>query len=333
MLRIAILGSGFMGGTHARAFAAIPDVQVVGVSSRNVEKAAALAAEVNAKPFDDALALATHPDVDAVSITLPTHLHTEYAIAALNAGKHVLLEKPMALTLQECDAMIEAATRSGRIFMLAHVLRFWPEYIAVAELVQSGALGKPLSAMAWRHLTHPAWSDWFNDATLSGGAVLDLHIHDLDALNWLFGAPKSIYARGQRGASGGYDHAMSIVDYGDVCAVAEGSSLMPAGYPFSMLLTVRCERGVVEYVLRAGGEQVDSVEAGQNSLLVYRPGEPVQTLACTPGDPYALEIEAFVRAAQTGIAPANGTPEQGRLAVQTALAARRSIETGEVVHL
>jgi predicted dehydrogenase len=203
----------------------------------------------------------------------------------------------------------------------------------VANLVQSGALGKPQSAMAWRHLTHPAWADWFKDAALSGGEVLDLHIHDLDALNWLFGAPATIYARGTRGPSGGYDHAISLVDYNGVSAVAEGTSLMPAGYPFSMLLTVRCEQGVVEYVLRAGGEQVDSADAGQNSLLVYRPGEAPQPLACTPGDPYALEVAAFVQAAQTGVAPANGTPQQGRLAVATALAARQSIETGAVVTL
>ncbi len=331
MLRVAVLGSGFMGGTHARAFAALPDVKVVGVSSRSAEKAGALAATVGAQPFDDALALATHADVDAVSITLPTYLHAEYAVAALKAGKHVLLEKPMALTLEECDAISAAAAQSRGILMLAHVLRFWPEYIAVADLVQSGALGKPQSAMAWRHLTHPAWADWFNDASLSGGEVLDLHIHDLDALNWLFGAPASIYARGTRGPSGGFDHAISLLAYNGVNAIAEGTSLMPAGYPFSMLLTVRCEGGVIEYVLRAGGEQVDSADAGQNSLLVYRPGQPPQPLACTPGDPYALEITAFVRAAQSGVAPANGTPAQGRLAVATALAARRSIETGAVV--
>jgi predicted dehydrogenase len=100
-----------------------------------------------------------------------------------------------------------------------------------------------------------------------------------------------------------------------------------------MLFTVRCEGGVVEYVLRAGGEQVDSVDAGQNSLLVYRPGEAPQKLECTPGDPYALEIAAFVEAAQSGVAPENGTPAQGRLAVATALAARNSIESGTVIAL
>ncbi len=320
-----------MGGTHARAFAAQPGVQVVGVSSRNAEKAGALAAEVGAQPFADAMALATHPDVDAVSVTLPTYLHTEFAVAALDAGKHVFLEKPMALTLAECDAIVAAAERSQGILMLAHVLRFWPEYMAIVALVQSGALGRPQSAMAWRHLTHPAWSDWFNDASRSGGAVLDLHIHDLDALNWLFGAPRTIYSRGARGPSGGYDQAISLIAYDGVNAVAEGTTLMPAGYPFSMLLTVRCEGGAVEYVLRAGGEQVDSAEAGQNSLLVYKPGEPPQPLPCVTGDPYAVEVAAFVQAAQTGVAPANGTPAQGRLAVATALAARRSIETGEVV--
>jgi len=86
MLRVGVLGAGFMGGTHARAFAKLPDVQVLGVSSRSAEKAAVLAEEVGAEPFTDAMALTTHPQVDVVSVTLPTHLHEEYTVAALNSG-------------------------------------------------------------------------------------------------------------------------------------------------------------------------------------------------------------------------------------------------------
>ena len=134
MLRVGVLGAGFMGGTHARAFAKLSDVQVLGVSSRSADKAAALAEEVGAEPFTDAMALATDPQVDIVSVTLPTHVHKEYTVAALNAGKSVLLEKPMGLSVEECDAMIAAADQSDQILMLAHVLRFWPEYVALVDL-------------------------------------------------------------------------------------------------------------------------------------------------------------------------------------------------------
>ena len=115
MLKVGILGAGFMGGTHAAAFAGLPDVQIVGISSRSAEKAAALAAKYGAEPFVDALKLATDPRVDVISNTLPTQLHKDLSIAALNAGKHVLVEKPMGLSVAECDEMIAAAEKSNRL--------------------------------------------------------------------------------------------------------------------------------------------------------------------------------------------------------------------------
>ena len=208
MLKIGILGVGFMGGTHAAAFAGLPDVQIVGISSRSGEKAAALAAKYGAEPFADAFALATDPRVDIISNTLPTQLHKDLTVAALNAGKHVLVEKPMGLSVAECDEMIAAAKQSDRLLMVAHVLRFWPEYVAIADFLKTGALGKPLAATAKRLVGPPRWSDFFLHPEWSGGGVLDLQVHDLDTLNWLFGTPKTVYARGQRSPeSGGWDLA------------------------------------------------------------------------------------------------------------------------------
>jgi predicted dehydrogenase len=262
-----VLGAGFMGGTHARAFAKLPDVQVLGVSSRSADKAAGLAEEVGAEPFTDAMALATDPQVDVVSVTLPTHVHKEYTVAALNAGKSVLLEKPMGLSVEECDAMIAAADESGQILMLAHVLRFWPEYVALVDFVKSGELGKPLAATASRLSGRPTWGDWFTNPEWTGGAVHDLQIHDLDTLNWLFGTPKSVYARGQRGAPGGWDHVLTLVDYGEVGCLAEGSVMMPDGYPFTMTLRVLCEKGTVEFTFRAGGTGVETGTGSGTGLM------------------------------------------------------------------
>src|SRR5918911_42516 len=128
-MRIGILGSGFMGGTHARAYAKVPGVEVVAVSSRHLDKAEKLAREVGARATIDDRTIVEDPTIDAISNTLPTHLHPQSTIAALNAGKHVLLEKPFALTAPECDGMIAAANASGRILMVAHVLRFWGGYV------------------------------------------------------------------------------------------------------------------------------------------------------------------------------------------------------------
>lgn len=334
---IAILGSGFMGGTHARAFAKLPNVRIAGIWSRQLDKSRALADEVGSVAWENVHELINSPEVDAVSVTLPTFVHREFAVAVLQAGKDLLLEKPMALTLDDCDAIMAAAQASKGIFMMAHTLRFWPEYEAAVALAKSGALGKPISAVAWRHTAQAAWSPWFGDASLSGGAVVDLHIHDLDVMNWLFGVPTSVYSRGTIGLSNGYDQALTTLDYGATRCFVEGNGMMPEDYPFSTYLSIRCERGVIEYTVRAAGEQVDSANQGQNALLVHETGKSTRQLHpgvdLPAGDPYEREAAAFVAAVQTRVVPEGGQPKTGRLAVQTALAARASIERDAIVRL
>jgi predicted dehydrogenase len=230
--------------------------------------------------------------------------------------------------------MIAAAKRNNRLLMVAHVLRYWPEYVALAQLVRSGALGKPISATARRLAGPPRWAELYLHPEWSGGEVVDLQIHDVDALNWLFGAPKTVYARGQRSPeTGGWDVALTLIDYGDVKAFAEGSAMQAPEYPFTMGLSVLCERGSVEFTFRAGGVQADTRDQAGTSLVVYEAGKAPRTLPFTPGDGYANEVAAFVECVRSGRPPADGTGEQGRLALATSLAARKSIETGQVVGL
>ena len=126
-MRVGILGSGFMGATHAHAFAKQPDVQIVAVSSRSQSKAEKLATEVGAAATIDNMAIVNDPSIDAISVTLPTHLHVEYTISALRSGKHVLLEKPFGLTVDDCDQIMAVEATTDKHLMLAHVLRFWPD--------------------------------------------------------------------------------------------------------------------------------------------------------------------------------------------------------------
>ncbi len=329
-MKVGVLGSGFMGGTHARAYAKLDNVEVVRVSSRSLEKAQALANEVGAEATTDDMAIINDSSIDAISITLPTHLHKQYTLAALQAGKHILLEKPFGLTVADCDAMIEAHQQTDRHLMIAHVLRFWPEYIKLVETVQSGALGKPLSANATRLSVPPGWADWFHEPEMSGGAVLDLMIHDIDALNWLFGEPKTIYARGHEAKPGLWNHIHTIIDYGEAEGFIEGSEFMPADYPFTAALKVLCEKGTVEFLFRAGGVSVEM--AGTNTLEVYEAGN-AYTLEAEGGDLYEAQIAYFVDCVRNNKAPEVGTPQQARLAVRVANAARESLETGQIVTL
>jgi predicted dehydrogenase len=329
-MKVGVLGSGFMGGTHARAFAKIPDVQIVAVSSRSLEKAQKLAQEVGARATTNDKEIIEDPSIEVVSNTLPTHLHREYTIAALNAGKDVLLEKPFGLTVADCDSMMGAHQQSGRLLMIAHVLRFWPEYKALVELVHSGALGKPLAAMATRLSVPPGWAQWFDDPALSGGAVLDLMIHDLDALNWVLGEPKSIYARGQQAKPDLWNHIHTIVDYGETQGVIEASEMMPADYPFACSLKVLCEKGVAEFMFRAGGVSVEM--GGGSRLTIHEPGRAYQP-AVQPGDLYEHQTAYFVDCVRAQRPATMGSPEQARLAVKMANAARASLETDAVVSL
>ncbi len=329
-MKVGILGSGFMGGTHARAFATLPDVQIVAVSAQHLEHAEALAREVGARATTNDLEILSDPAIDAVSITLPTHLHREAAILALQNGKHVLLEKPFALSVADCDAVIDAQRTSGKQLMLAHVLRFWPEYVTLVDFVKSGQIGKPLAATATRLSAPPGWAQWFRNPALSGGAVLDMCIHDFDVLNWLFGTPQTVYARGQQAAPDLWNHVAATVDFGAVSGTVEGSHFMPPEFPFTSSLRVVCEGGAVEYAFRAGGATVTN--PGGSSLTVYEPGK-ASALPVQAADGYVEQIAYFVECVRADRAPERGTPEQARLAVRTCLAARESMETGQVVRV
>jgi UDP-N-acetylglucosamine 3-dehydrogenase len=327
-MRVGVLGAGFMGGTHARAFAKQPDVQIVLVSSRSLDKAQALAKEVGAAATTDDMEIVNDPSIDAVSITLPTHLHVEFAIAALRAGKHVLLEKPFGLNDSDCDRMIAAEATAGKHLMVAHVLRFWPEYEVLVEMARGGKLGEPLAAVATRLSVLPAWAGWFADPAMSGGAVLDLMVHDFDALNWVLGTPTSVYAQGHQAAPGLWNHIHGVVNYGAAHAFAEGSEMMPKDYPFSCGLRVLCTRGALEFSFTAGGTSVEM--GGRSQLAVYEPGRAYLADVAS-ADPYERQVEYFIGTIRENRPPTKSGTAGARLAVKVANAARRSLETGEVV--
>jgi predicted dehydrogenase len=332
-MRVAVLGAGFMGSTHGRAYHAMPDVEVAGIYAHSGRRAEPLAAELETTWTDDLGVLLADPTIDAVDVCLPTPQHRTASEAAIAAGKHVLLEKPLALTRDDADALVALAEATDRVFMIAHVLRFWPEYVELARIVHSGELGRPLSAVATRRQTFPAWSDLFSRSDLTGGAVVDMMIHDYDALNWLFGQPTAAFGRGHHNLrSGGWDQVQVLIDYGDASAVVDGGMMMPESYPFSSSFQVLCERGAIEYHFRAGGRSVE-MGAGVNDLILYpAEGEP-RKLTVAQADPYVAECSYFVDCVRSGMPADRATPHDARLAIQVALAARAALEGGaQAIH-
>ena len=327
MINVAILGAGFMGGAHAANYKALGDrIRVKTVCSRTLEKAARVAETVGAEATTNLEATIGDPEIDAVDICLPTPLHRTAAERAFDKGKHAFLEKPIALTPGDADAIVSAAERSGKILMVGLVLRFWPEYVELQRLLAAGELGVPRAVSAFR-LSPPAdWNDWMADRAQSGGTPVDLMIHDFDQANWLLGRPRSVYASEP---SPGHVHA--VVEYDGACAVVEGSMAMPRSYPFSSSIRVLCEGGVAEYAFSAApveGEGNIGASSSARGLRLYPAGGEPATVDVESADPWGPEIEEFVSCLEQGRAPSQGTGEQARLALLTSLAAARSLASG-----
>jgi predicted dehydrogenase len=141
--------------------------------------------------------LLADPNIDLVDVCNPTHLHPETAIAALRAGKHVLVEKAIALEPRDADAMVEAARQAGRLLMVAHVLPFFPEFAYAARVIRGGDFGRVLGGHFKRVIARPDWSAEIGDAAKTGGPAVDLHIHDTHFIGLACGVPAHVFAVGR----------------------------------------------------------------------------------------------------------------------------------------
>ncbi|HEX6972105.1 MAG TPA: Gfo/Idh/MocA family oxidoreductase, partial [Limnochordia bacterium] len=211
-MNIGIVGIGFMGTTHYKAALSLTGARVGAIVTRDPKKKTGDWRHIRGNfgegggvqdltgvtVYDRLEALLADPSIDLVDLCLPTRLHPSAAIQALEAGKHVLVEKPIALTLEEADRMLDAATRNQRRLFVGQVLRFFPEFALIKRLAESGEYGALLGLHLKRVISKPDWGsgDWFSRAEETGGPVIDLHIHDADFVQYLFGMPDRIGAGG-----------------------------------------------------------------------------------------------------------------------------------------
>ena len=323
-MRIAVAGLGFMGSTHLKALKNIPSATLAAVVSSDERKLAGDLSAIqgniggpgekfdfsNIARYTTLDAALADPNIDAIDLCLPTDLHASATIRALEAGKHVLIEKPMALTAAECDAMLAAAERTGRVLMVAQVLRFFPMYTALADQLRSGALGPVRSALFRRRCAAPAWSKWLTDRDRGGGGVYDLLIHDIDMCLHLFGEPQAISATGFEDLPQGIDILDAWLHYDSI----EGAVTVTGGwhhrkaYPFSM-----------EYTVITHGGTLDFSSAGRPPKL-YLPDGSEQELTQSAKDGFEAELEHFVACAAAGKQSEICPPHQSAAAARLALA-------------
>lgn len=270
MIKVGIIGLGFMGHTHYQIYKQHKDATIVAIADHresrlrgewwdiggnigDMERKREDLSGINT--YKDPYDLINDPNVELVDICMPTDLHKDLAIAALKAGKHVFLEKPMARTAEEAKELLNVANRAKTFFMVGHCIRFWPEYEVTYKLIKSGKYGKVKEVFLRRVANPPTFADqnWFMKGKRSGGAILDLHIHDVDYILYLLGKPKKIWAWGDKGPSGMIDVVYSSYEYpNNVHASIIGGWVYHAPFPFNMEFCIRTEKATFVYDMLSG---------------------------------------------------------------------------------
>ena len=341
MIRVGLIGAGFIGRNHYNQYEKLSDrSRVVALCDKEAKRRAGDWSHVggnlgdlrgtqrdlgDVKPYVRWQDLVADPDVDLVDICCPTPLHKEIVLAAFQAGKHVLCEKPMALTVEDCDAMLAAAAKARGKLMIAQCIRFWPEYVYLKKVFDDGRFG-PLKALHLRrHAATPDWTldNWNLDPKRSGGAILDLHVHDVDYALHLLGKPRSVYAQGYRRRGEAVDRVHAAWHYRpDQVVQIEASWDIASAFPFNMGFTAVFEAGAVVWDMNTA-----------KPLTVYTPQADPDTPELTGDDAYFAEIDCFLGCIEHGEDPEITTPQESRDAVAIALAERQSALTGKSVGL
>jgi predicted dehydrogenase len=354
MVRIGIVGIGFMGWIHYLAMKRLRGAQLAAVCSRDPKKLAGdwrgirgnfgPPGEVvdlgGVKKYDRLEAMLADPDVDLIDVCNPTDQHPVTAGAALVAGKHVLVEKAIALTPQDADHLVALAKRSGKLLMVAHVLPFFPEFAYAASAVRGGRHGKLLGAHFKRVISRPDWSADIGDAAKTGGPAVDLHIHDTHFIGLVCGVPKRVFSSG-------------IVE----------SSITECGYPSGWVENAAVTYLTTSYLYGPGGPAVSCSSGAvaqkgrpfvhgyeiylERATLVYESGATPLTVLTDDGraeqprlegggDPitaFALEIQAAVDAVASGMEPDLLSGQLARDALVLCHKEIESVRTGKVVEV
>ena len=250
MIKIGLIGCGFMGGMHAACYKALAEegAKVTAVADVRPEFAKKLADMSGAEIYETGMELIAKADVDVVDICLPTYLHAEHAIAAMKAGKNVFLEKPVCLKDEEMEALLATEKATGVKVQIGQVIRQWTEYVWLKGVVDSGEYGKVQSGVFRRLSNKPtwAWDGWLHDPSRSGTVTVDMHVHDADYIRYILGEPKSVQAMANRDESGAIQQIFAQYDYGNGVAVtAEACWDYPADFPFTADYRVKFEKATV----------------------------------------------------------------------------------------
>ncbi|MBD2871697.1 Gfo/Idh/MocA family protein [Paenibacillus arenilitoris] len=331
MLNIGLIGLGFMGKTHLENYlrleregapirvVALCDVDEAklngGGGGGNIDTSSGNEIDYGRfRKYTSVQAMLEGERLDAVDITLPTFLHRDVAVQCLNSGVHVLCEKPMAMNAEECDAMIAAAEASGKQLMIGQCLRFWPAYVYLRELVAGGKFGSVTSAHFYRGGGTPSWGPWVLQNEKGGGALLDMHVHDTDVVNWLFGKPEAVSCYGRNVIPGsGYDIVSTHYRFADDKIVSSHVDWTLNGdFGFEMGYKVNFEHGNIQF---------------EDGVVSVHPNEGQGFTAELPADHgYYYQLKYFAEALVQGLPLDTATPASTKESIEIVTAERESAD-------
>jgi predicted dehydrogenase len=310
MIRIGIVGIGFMGRIHYLASQRLNGAKVAALCSRDPAKLAGdwrntrgnFGPEpgrvdlAGVKKYPTIAALLADPDIDLVDICTVTDQHAPLAIQALQAGKHVLVEKAIALTTSDADAMVAAAKKAGKLLMVAHVLPFFPEFRFAAEAIRGGKYGKVLAAHFKRVIAKPDWSADIGDAAKTGGPAVDLHIHDTHFIGLVCGVPRQVFSVGTvEGDAVTYLTTSYLYGPGGPAVTCSSGALSMSGRPFVHGFEIYLEKASLLY--DSGGTPLTVLTADGKSEQPKLPGGGDALSAFTD------ELQAAVDGVRSGREP------------------------------
>jgi len=328
-MKVGIVGVGFMGSTHAEAWSQT-DASIIGMVSESTDETRPVADKYGAKTYPNFESLLK--DVDVIDICSPTHLHYEMVLQAADEGKTIICEKPLARTVEQAAEMVCACRRASVQLLVAHVVRFFPEYALAKSTVEEGQIGKPGVIRLTRGSYRPKKpvGNWFLDEEKSGGILMDLMIHDYDFARWIAGEVESVFAK-----KVSTDNPDAPIDYGlAVLKHKSGTLSHIAGawaYPppiFRTHIEIAGDAGLIEFDSDATApiHTLLSQGKGDDAPDVGLPSNPLEE------NPYTTQIKEFYQSQLEGSAP-RVSAEDGLAAVQIADAAIQSAESGSPVFI
>jgi predicted dehydrogenase len=310
MVRIGLVGIGFMGWIHYLATKRLQGARLAAVCSRDPKKRAGdwrgirgnfgPPGEVvdlsGVKTYDRLDALLADPDIELVDVCSPTDQHPAAALAALRAGKHVLVEKAIALKPDDADAMVGAAKQAGRLLMVAHVLPFFPEFAYAAEAIRGGRHGKLLGAHFKRVISRPDWSADIGDAAKTGGPAVDLHIHDTHFIGLVCGVPGRVFSTGViEGGAVAYLTTQYLYGPGGPAVSCSSGAVAQKGRPFVHGYEIYLEKATLVYESGATPLTVLTADGQSEQPKLEGGGEPITA--------FASELQAAVNGVASGREP------------------------------